>query len=350
VADGSRRGDGSRGRRGRCPARALALAAFLTGASAPAPAGTPAADTLEARRLWARRTAPDLAQAEGLLRHALARDPTSAPAHSALADVLALRYDYDGARREALRALELDPDSAEAHASLGFIRLHADWDWPGSEAALGKALALDPDLPQAHLWRAIALEVVGRHGEAVAAAERALELDREAFASRAGLGYRLYWARRYDEAIRALEAALALDPDSTSARYFIARCLVQLGRHEDAAAAFALARALAPHDLNLQGAEAYARAVAGRRAEAAVTLADLAALAGRGLPLASQVAGLHAALGDPQAALRWLERAAEARETPLLWLQVDPRFDPLRAEPRFRDLVRRLGLPSPAGR
>ncbi|MGH9362204.1 MAG: hypothetical protein ACRD2T_09820 [Thermoanaerobaculia bacterium] len=136
-----------------------------TAAVAPASgAGEPSASSAlareacrEGRRLWLRRTAANLERALERFRSALRYDPQSAAAYAGLADVFALTYDYPRAREAVRKALELDPLLAEAHASSGFLALHADWDWEGSEAALRRALELDPQLPQAHAWHGLAL-------------------------------------------------------------------------------------------------------------------------------------------------------------------------------------------------
>lgn len=291
-----------------------------------------------------RRQPEDIRAALQAFQRAIAADDRFAPAFAGLAEAHALRYEYPKAREAALRALALDENLAAAHAVLGFVRLHSEWDWSDAESQIRRALELDPRRATPHLWLAIVLEASGRSEEAVAAARKAVELEPREAAVRAGLGYRLYWARRYDEAVTELSAALGLDPKLETAQYFIGRARVQQGRFDEAREAFARAKKLTPSDGNLASAMAYLEALAGRRREAETILAELVRFAIRGLPYNSQVAGIRAALADKEAALGWLELAHSNHETALVWIKIDPRFDSLREEPRFQEILKRMGL------
>jgi len=321
-------------------------AAAAAGAAPPTPA---AAAFAQGQEHLARRTAADLRAAVEDFQRANAADATFAPAFAGLAEARALLYDYLGAREAALHAITLDDRLASAHAVLGFARLHGDWDWAGAETELRRALELDPQGATAHLWYAIVLEATGRSDEAVREARRAVELQPREAHVRAGLGYRLYWARHYDEAVGELTEAARLDPNLQTAWYFIGRARGQQGQFKEARAAFARARELSPQDANLKSAGAYLEALAGQRRQAEKVLAELERLADRGFPVASQVAGIHAALGNKTAALAWLERAQAHREGALIWLKADPRFDILRGEPRFTEILKRMGLPGGSG-
>jgi Tfp pilus assembly protein PilF len=327
-------------------ARRVALALILAGtAGVSAQPPSPAAEAYaQGQQHLAGRTAEDLGAALKDFERATAADATFAPAFAGLAETRALLYDYLRAREAAQRALALDDRQAIAHAVVGFVRMHADWDWVGAEGELRRALELEPGKPTPHLWYAILLEATGRSGEAVKEARRAVDLAPGDARVHAGLGYRLYWARRYDEAVTELTAALGLDPTLETAHYFIGRARVQQGRFVEARAAFTRARELSPRDANLLSASAYLEALAGKRKEAERGLAELERLAQRGLPFASQVAGIHAALGHKAVALGWLESALSAREGALVWLKIDPRFESLRGEPRFADILHALKL------
>lgn len=324
------------------------LALVLVGVWISTAAAEPPSPAAEAYALGqkhlASRSAADLRTALKDFEQATAADATFAPAFAGLAETQALLFDYPAAREAAQKALVLDDRSATAHAVLGFVKMHADWDWPGAEGEVKRSLELDPGKPTPHLWYAILLEVTSRAAEAVAEARKAVEIAPEDPHVRAGLGYRLFWARRYDEAVTELAEALKLDPTLETAQYFIGRARVQQGRLEEARGAFARARELSPSDGNLLSASAYLEALAGKRKEAERLLAQMEKLAHRGLPFASQVAGVHLALGHKAVALGWLERALSAREGALVWLKIDPRFESLRGEPRFVEILRELKL------
>ena len=321
---------------------AIASAASETGPSAEAYA--------QGQAHLASRTAEDLQAAIEDFERALDADASFAPAHAGLAEARALLYDYPGARQAALRALELDERLAAAHAVLGFSLLHGDWDWAGAEKELRRAVELDPQKTTPHLWHAIVLEATGRSDEAVQAARKAVELQPGEANVRAGLGYRLYWARRYDEAVTELTAASKLDANLDTAQYFIGRARVQQGQFKEARAAFDRAREISPKDSNVTSAEAYLDALSGQRKQAQKVLSDLERQANRGLKFSSQIAGLYAALGKKAVALGWLERAQKNHEGALVWIKIDPRFDSLRNEPRFKVILREMkldGSPAP---
>lgn len=172
-------------------------------------------------------------------------------------------------------------------------------------------------------------------------AQKARELEPESVLYAAGLAFRLFWARRYEEAVRELRAVLEKEPSHPQALYFLGRAYVQQRKFAEARAVFEHAlTVLRPDDLNALSAMAYLDALTGRRREARAVIEKLEAHASRGYPFASQIAGIYAALGKKQAALDWLEKAVRAREGALVWLQVDPRFDPLRGEARFAAVLR----------
>jgi adenylate cyclase len=298
----------------------------------------------EGQRLLARRTAADIVAARQRFERAIATDPSFAPGFAGLAEARALFYDYSGAKEAAQQALTLDDGLASAHAVLGFVRLHKDWDWSGAEVELKRALELDPGRATVHLWHGIVLETTGRTDEAVAAARRAVELAPDQANIRAGLGFRLFWAARYDEAIKELEAALKLDPAYGTAHYFIGRARVEQRRYLPAQTAFDRARRLSPKDPNLVSAQGYLYARIGRRDAALRILGELERLAADDQPFASQIAALNLALGNKDIAIEWLRRSYLAHEGALLWVKVDPRFEALRGETGFLEILRKMRL------
>lgn len=327
---------------------ALALLACPVSVEPPPVPGAPEAALLEitrsAREALDRRGAEGLESARARFEDAIALAPDFAPAHAGLAAAHALVGDYGPAEAAARRALELDVGLAWAHAVRGFVLLHARWDWPAAERAFRAALALDPGDALAHHWYAVYLEAMGAHERALAAARTAAELAPAVPAYALGVGHRLFWARRYADAIEHFRRLLAGDPDRVSAHYFLARSWTELGRHRKAAAALETTRRLAPGDLNVAAAGAYLAARSGSREEARAGLRELERFAARDYPLATQIASVHAALGNRDAALHWLERAHRRREGPLVWLAVDIRFDALRVQPRFAALLEQMAL------
>lgn len=291
--------------------------------------------------LLGKRTARDLEEALEHFGQAIAADEDCAPAFAGRARAHALLFEYPEAREAALTALALDPDLAEAHAALGFVQLQADWDREGGEKSLRRAIALDPEEPTAHHWLAICLEVSGRGDQAVAAASEALRLAPASTLYSLNLGYRLFWARRYEQAAEQFSKTLAMAPELASAHYFLGRTRVEQGKYAKAQAEFDKAEKLSPGDWNPIAARGYLFAKSGRSDEALAIAGELQRLVTRGYPFRSQIASIYTSLGDPEQALDWLDRALAAHEGPLLWLEVDPRFDPLRSDPRFAELLGR---------
>lgn len=302
-----------------------------------------------------RRSRDGLEKAIAAFQSAAALAPDSAEAYSGLAFSYALLGIYDYWRpREAFgpaetmarRALELDRESAEAHLAEGLVAAVAHWDWAAAAAAVERAVELDPDSAEVWLWRAGLSSALGRHGEAVAAGERALELDPTSPVINAAFAWHLFQARRNDEAIAQAHRAIELHPDYYDAWDNLKWIEITLG-HE-AAALEAWVRA---EELDAGGGDGV------RRAYAAGGLQNL-----HRESIKSQTAEWeagryqspfdivleHAALGEVEEAMAWLERSFAERETDLVGLAVDPRVDALRREPRFRELLDEIGLPPAA--
>jgi tetratricopeptide (TPR) repeat protein len=291
---------------------------------------------------------------------AQAVDPGYVPAHAGLADAYALMSTYNlgpamalapRARAAALRAIELDPRRAEAHASMGLILSAYDWDWAGAEAAFRRAIALDPNYATAHHWYAEFLAFRGRFDEALASSERARRLDPLALSIAADHGAILYFARRHDEAIAQLRRVLDEDPGFPRAQV-LAYALVERGRFAEARAAVAAWRERDDSPL-LSGLEAYVLGRQGQVAQARQAIARLAAVAPRcGVDPIPMLAVAHAGIGDRDAAIGLLQRACREHSNVAATLGVEPAFDPLRRDPRFDDLLRLVGLDraSPAAR
>ena len=288
-----------------------------------------------------------------LLTRAIELDPNYAGGYAALSHsyyvigMLGLRpagEAYSRAKAAAERALELDASVAEAHNTLAEVKRGYDWDWAGAETEFKRALDLNPSYSLAHSGYAGVLSNMGRHEEAIAQARRARELDPISVSSNTALGRILFRARRYNESIAACQKALALDPNDASPLWWMAlsneqkrelpEAIVELEKAVVLSGAGTLSRALL--------ANAYA--VAGETGKALRVLDELKELSRKRYVSPVDMAVVYTGLGDHKSAFLWLERAYQQRAMRIQELP-EPIFDSLRPDPRFRDLMRRLGLP-----
>ena len=247
------------------------------------------------------------------------------------------------ARSAARRALELDPMEHLAHATLGNVALDYDWSWSEAEARFSRALEVSPSFALAHLWYSTFLAAMGRHDEAIEEARRARELDPLSRRAALTLGIRYYYAGRDAEAEAQLRRVLADDPDAFAAR--VALGLVRLRRGGAADAVGEMERAVLDSGGNawVLGSLGYAYGVTGRAGEARAVLArlDEAARVGRVSPFAR--ASVWMGLGDHDAALAALEEAYAERSGWMIFLKVEPMLEGLHGDPRFEDLMARVG-------
>jgi tetratricopeptide (TPR) repeat protein len=297
------------------------------------------------------------ADIEGSIGHfeeAIRNDATFAPAYLGLAEA----YDrlgkiFVGAPPDEVRpkvisaarkALELDPQLADAHALLADV-YEARWQWTDAENEYKRALELKPNDAAVHIGLANWLLCQGRMEEALAWAQRARELD-PLGVSGVDIGWILFNARRYDEAIRELRSVLAVRPDDANALWFLGFALIAKGRSDEAIAALERTVSImdrSPGSIELL-ATAYARA--GRRAQALRLLDELKRRRQTSYVPAGAFINPCLALGDYEQAFAWFERAYQEQSNILKFLKVHPFFDPVRADPRFVDLLRRVGLDS----
>jgi TolB-like protein/DNA-binding winged helix-turn-helix (wHTH) protein/Flp pilus assembly protein TadD len=251
---------------------------------------------------------------------------------------------YPKARAVAMKALERDETLAEAHAALADVKKGYDWDWAGAEAEYKRALELNPSYSLAHAWYADYLSKRGRHEEAIAEARRARELDPISVGRTAFLAAILYRARKYDEAIGACQKALELDSNHPNTFWFLALSYEQKREFPEAIAQLEKAVRLTRGSPMYRGLLANAYALAGERAKALSTLDELKALSQQRYVSPLDIAVVYTGLGDRNSAFQWLEKAYQERTMRIQELP-QPIFDSLRSDPRFRDLMRRIGLP-----
>ena len=309
---------------------------------------------LRGRYYWNKRTKDALLQALDNFDRAVRIDSTYAVAYAGLADTYVLMAPYAGsppresyprARIAALKALKIDEQLAEAHASLGRVKLFYDWDWAGAETEFKRAIELKPSLSTAHHWYSICLRDMGRLREALAEANRALELDPVSLIISTNLGDTFYYAGQFDQAVAQHRKTLLLDPDFMAAHLYLGRALEQEGMLQYAIAEFQRARFLAGKTPYALGDLAHAYALAGKRADAGRLLNDLLELSKHGASLETDIALAYLALGNRDQAFQYLEKAYTERSG-LNDLNMDPRFGSLHGDPRFQDLLVRLGLAS----
>ncbi len=299
-----------------------------------------------------RRTAEGLRQAVERLERAVKRDPRFAMAWAELADCYALMNWYvepppegawERAVAAALSAVEADDTLAEAHASLGFVKLYYERDWEGAERELSRAVVLKPESAVARRWHAFNLSARGRHDEAVAEIERAREVSPHSPVVATGVANVLFLAGRFDEAIEQCRRALELDPGSMSTHIVLRWCYEMQGMCDDALAVFEQERAFAGDTPTTRAKYAHVLASCGRKAEARAILTELLARDEGHGALAYEVAVIHSLLGERGPALEWLERAAREHAVGLAFVRVDPRLRHLRDDARFDALLRRIG-------
>jgi TolB-like protein len=248
------------------------------------------------------------------------------------------------ARAAAKRALTIDDSHADGHLALGHIALFYDWSWPAAEAAYLRAIHLSPGNHMAHQSYAFGLSTVGRLDEALTESKLARELEPTSMPVRLSMGFMLYRARRYSEAIEELGRCVSLEPKSAYARYRYALALQEVGREQEAADEFDAMLGIEGGEVLALVGKSHLLAVTDRKKSARQMLARLHVLALEHYISAYFFAEIHTALGEPEEALHWLDRAWQERGWPMVSLPMNPKFDGLRQRTAFLAIVRRIGL------
>ena len=294
----------------------------------------------------------DFRKAIGYFRQAIDADPTYAAAYAGLstcyADLGYLSLDppegaFPQARAAAVRALALDSLLGEAHVALGYVDVFFGWDFPAAEEEIGRGLEINPIYARGYMASMVLLVALNRSDEAIAAMKRAQEVEPLSRIVLAAAARPYYNARRYDEAIAQSLKALEIDSTFGRAHYWLGLSYEQLSRPAAAIREFEQLTARAPTSLYL-AALGHAYAVSGQRGKAEKVLKELQTRSDTSYVSPFDLATLYAGLGDRPRTLEWLEKAYQRRVPYLIYLAVDPQFDAFRADPRFRDLVRRIGL------
>jgi TolB-like protein/DNA-binding winged helix-turn-helix (wHTH) protein/Flp pilus assembly protein TadD len=311
---------------------------------------------LQGLYLWNKRTEPALRQSARYFQQAIGKVPLDAKAYAGLAnayivlgswsvEAISPREALEKARTSAEKALQLDARLAEGHTALAAIKHIYEWDWEGAGTEFRRAIELNPSYAPAHQWYAQYLCELGRFEECIPEATRAHALDPAYLIAGADVGIRLYWGRRYREAIAPIQKILEFDPDFGIAHRFLGQVYEENHMYKEAVAELRKAVELSgdgPIDLAALG---HAYAVAGRQTAALNILKELKQLEKRRYVSNYDIALVHVGLGQRDRALESLDRAYQERSSWMVHLKVDPRLDPLRSDPRFQNLLRRVGLP-----
>jgi tetratricopeptide (TPR) repeat protein len=309
---------------------------------------------LRGRFFWNKRTEEGLRRGIEYFRRAIDVDPEYAVAYVGIAHSYAVLgfhaiarpgEAFPRAKAAALKALEIDPSLAEARAPLAYTLHYYDWNWTEAEKEYRKSLEAAPNDATAHNYYASLLISLGRFEEGFAEWLRAQELDPLSLIIRAATGWSFYIARRYDEALREAENSLEMDPTFAVAHRVLGLALQKTSRPDEAIEELRKAVQLSGGSTQYLADLGRALAIGGREAEARRTLGELEEISKSRYVSPYFVAALHLGLGDKDRAFDCLEEAYGERSLGMTFLKLDPNLDDLRGDPRFGDLVRRVGLP-----
>lgn len=310
---------------------------------------------LEGRYFWNKRTTESLTRALALFQESVAIDPSYAPSYAGLADCYELlgsapytalppREAFPKAEAAARKALELDKTLAEAHVSLGYSEMVYEWNLLEAGREFALALQLNPDYATGHQFYAYYLTAIGDLKGAIAERKRALEIEPLNPLLSSALGEAFYQNREFDQAIRHNSRSLELDSSYAVALVNIGRAYEMKGMHPQAREAFQKILAVAPDDPAVLGLIGHEYALSGDKAKALDIIAHLKQLSAHAYVPTMYVALVYTGLHDLDNAFDWLNRAANERCEYLVYLPTEPLADPLRGDPRFPQLLRRLGL------
>jgi TolB-like protein/Tfp pilus assembly protein PilF len=282
-------------------------------------------------------------------QQAIKEAPRYALAYTGLVDCYNYLAKRAEARAAATRALELDQTLGEAHASLAFHRFLYDWDFASAEKGFKQALEFNPNYAEAHHWYAIYLANMGRHDEAVPPGKRAVELDPLSLLMNMTPALIFYLARQYDRSVEVLQRIIDMDPNFPAAHSVLGNAYAQAGMYEHAMAEYQkvleLSKGVTVVETAMKIVVAHAYARWGKRNKALKMLDEVNKASATGTTVSPySIAGIYAALGEIDRACEWLNQACEQHDLQLVSLKVDPTLDGVRSDPRFADLVRRVGL------
>ena len=310
---------------------------------------------MKGRFFWNKRTVEGVKKSIEYFQQAIQTDPNYALAYAGLADsyTLAGSYGYSllppmeampKAEEAIKKALAIDDSLAEAHASLGYIKFIYDWDWPGAEQEFKRSIALNPLYDTAHHWYSHLLAALGRNDEAMAEARRALQISPSDTVMNEHMGWTYLMARDYDRAIQSARKAIEMEPDFLLAHRVLGLAYQYKGQGDEAVAEFARGVEIAHGDPVAKAYLARAYAAAGKSQQATQMLDELVQLSHKQYVPPLEIALAYLAVGKDDQAFEWLHKAADERASALVYLKVNQAFDPVRTDPRFKDLELRMHL------
>lgn len=308
---------------------------------------------LKGRFYWNKRTEEGLKKGIDYFQRAIDSDPGYAMAYAGLADsynilasysALAPRDAFPKAKAAAARALDLDDKLAEAHTSMAFVKFGYDWDWAGSEEGFRQAIALNPGYAIAHNFYAVILAAQGRFDEAFEHINRAHELDPLSLPINTNLGWLLYLARRFDSAIEQYMKTIDLDDGFALAHRRLAQAYEAKQMYNEARAAYQKALSLSGEEVELLSAQGHFYALTGDTVRAREIVERLESLGKERYVPSYLVARIYLGLGETDRVFELLDRACDERYGYLAYLTIEPMFDVIRADQRFEELTRRVGL------
>jgi TolB-like protein/DNA-binding winged helix-turn-helix (wHTH) protein/Tfp pilus assembly protein PilF len=308
---------------------------------------------LRGRYFINRRNDEDLKKGVEYLQAAVAKDPNFALAHASLADVYSLlgfysvippTEAYPKAKIEALRALELDRGLAEAHAALADLTYIYEWDWNNAEREFQLALRLDPNYAPARQWYGMFLALQGRSDGAIEELHKALAIDPLSLVANADLGLCYYYARQYDRAIEQYQRTLDLDNSFSLTHNWMGMALVQLRRYDEAIAQFQDAVRLSSGSQGSYALLAYGYGRAGKKREALEIIHTLESMAAKQYVSPAYISAAWAGVNERDKAFAWADKAVQQHAALLVRLKVEPVLDPVRDDPRYAQLMVKVGL------
>ena len=311
--------------------------------------------SVRGQRALSKGSGPDLHEGIRLFQEAIDADPTYAPAYAGMSDCYALigyksiespEDSFPRAKAAAQKALELDPNLAQGHASLGYAIMYYDWNFPLAEQEYRRAIELNPSYPQAHQFYAYVLMAMGRPEESLRQVAEAERLDPLSSRIRADQAYMLYYDGKTDSALKAVNVALEMDPKSAIAHFWLVRIYTSQGRYREAEAELEKVGPLRTWT-PMMASEGFLYGLQGKRKEAEGVIQQFADLQKQGKYVSAYaLAAIYVGLKDKDQTFAYLDKAYAERSHWLLWLNNDPRWDSVRSDPRFKALVRKVGLPS----